>query len=409
MSDPEARSPERQNLIVGAEPELVIRYRDPLASATGHAVIDTLATGIAFGGVRVSPTLDWKHLVPLARGASMRFQLARVSIGGARLGLTYDPNAPDLDDVLGRFLSSLRSLLERSISIGPDLHVSALRLESILDRFELPWRMEAVHRHQGWPAERWYDYQHILDQRTSEDATLRDIQVPYGVAQSVIAMGDFLFRRMPSVAVVGAGPYGTQIARLLQRAGASVVAVSGSSAGIYAVEGLQPDTIRSASDMGTMSLDSAHLYITQDEVFAMPVDVMVLAGAVDSVNIDNVGRIRANLIVEAAANSITRGAEKVLVSRGAAVLPNFAVTMGAVLIADAVLHGRVHTAEDALVQVADQVGTTIHELARLSATLRISLRDAGTRLAFHRWEVLPPPPQSSLSLRHYEHEPPEEL
>src|SRR5579859_3108355 len=102
----ERRGPERSSVVVGAEPELVIHYCDPPTQAKGYVIVDTLAAGVAYGGVRVWPRMNWTDLAALARSATVRYQLARVALGGAKLGLQYDPNAPDVDDVLGRFLSS---------------------------------------------------------------------------------------------------------------------------------------------------------------------------------------------------------------------------------------------------------------------------------------------------------------
>src|SRR6185369_7744715 len=102
----------------------------------------------------------------------------------------------------------------------------------------------------------------------------------------------------------------------------------------------------------------------------------------DAVTVDNVGKLRASLVVEAAARSVSHNAEKVLVARGTPVLPSFAVTMGAVLIADAVLHGEVSDAKAAMPRLTEQVKTTVQEVARLAGTLRISLREAGVRLAY---------------------------
>jgi glutamate dehydrogenase (NAD(P)+) len=383
----ERRSIERIAYTLGSEPELVVRYHDPVCAAIGHVVIDTLATGVAFGGMRIAKNIQWTELAPIARSSTIRYQHARVGLGGARLGLDYDPRAPNLEEVLGRFLTAIRALLGSSVSIGPDLNTPAAMLERVLAQCGLPWRMQAVQQAQGWPVERWTNYQTLLA-ASDEGVLLRDLQVPYSVAESVMAMGEFLFHRQQTVGVVGSGPFGLQIARLLALRGATVVAVGGSSAGVYAAGGLAPYLLNASGP--PRSLDSSHIYITCDELISMPLDVLVLASGPDVVAVENVGKVRAALVIEAAARSISRSAEMVLVARGTAVLPNFAVTMGAVLLADAVLQGQVVKPGEAREFIGHQVHATIRELARLSATLRVSLRDAGVRLAFHRWDVPPP-------------------
>ena len=139
-----------------------------------------------------------------------------------------------------------------------------------------------------------------------------------------------------------------------------------------------------------MTFDRSITYITQEELYALPVDVLVLASAGDGITIDNVGLLRAGLLVEAAPNAITRSAERVLLARNVPVLPTFASTMGGVLLADGVLRGEVTWLTMPPEFVASNVRATVEQLARLSANLNISLREGGIRLAFHRWSTPPP-------------------
>lgn len=382
-------STEHASYTLGPEPSIVVRYHDQVTAAVGHAVIDTSSSGISFGGVRISRNLKWTDLAQIARSGTIRYQLARVPLGGARLGLDYDPDAPNTDEVLGRFLTSLRGFLESSLSVGADRNVPNSRLEAVLERHGLPWRMNAVQRQQGWPRERWNHYQQLLEASDDEGYTLRDLQVAHSVVEAVLALGNFLFHRNQTIGVIGSGPFGTLIARLLSRRGAAVVAVAGGAAGIYCANGLNPELL-DTSNRGQMSIDSSHIYITREELLSMPLDVVLVASGPNVITVENVGRVRATLVVEAANGSISHAAETVLVTRGASVLPNFAVTLGAVLLVNAALQGVVNSLGEALDLITSEVHTTVRELARLASTLRVSLRDAGVRLAFHRWDVSPP-------------------
>jgi glutamate dehydrogenase (NAD(P)+) len=384
MSD-ERRLSDRALLTQGPEPELVMHWHDPVTGAPGYVIIDALSQGVSFGGVRVRRNQQWTDLASLARIGTIRYQLARVPIGGARLGLNYDPEAPDVDEVVGRFLSALRPLMSTVLSVGPDLHLNAPKLDQIIEKNGLPWRMEAVRRSQGWTMDRWHHYNQVLDEVDAEGHTLRDMQVALSAAHATLEMGEYLFHRAQTVAVLGAGPFGTTIARLAAKMGATVVGVGSASAGVYAAGGLNPAVLEAGARV-SLSLDPSHMFITLDEFYSLPVDAIILASN-DAVTIDNVGRIRANLVVEAAARSVTPLAEKVLVARGTPVLPSFAVTTGAILAADALFRGEVTTAEDTRTYIGKNVRTTVKDLARLSTTLRISVRDAGVRVAFHRHDI----------------------
>jgi glutamate dehydrogenase (NAD(P)+) len=350
-----------------------------VSRAAGWLVIDTMSTGAAFGGVRVHPGLRWTELAYLSRLGTLRYQLAKVPLSGARAGLDYSPTAPDFDDVLGRFLSALRPFLSSSLGIGPDANVDGARLDGILAARNLPWRMDAIHRFQGWPRERWQTYLDLMAQRVGE-STLRDIQVARSVAEAVSAAGEVLFRHTQTVAVLGQGPLGIEIARQLVILGQKVVAVGGDT-GVHDESGFDPKGLA-----GLPELPSKHaLYITPDEFWGLQVDSMVLASRPGVLNIDNVGRLRCLLVVEAAARSVDPNAEKVLFARSTPVFPSFAATVGSVLLTDGILSGASTSVEHALSQLSQGVRTTARELLRLSPTLRISVREAGVRLAFHRW------------------------
>jgi glutamate dehydrogenase (NAD(P)+) len=389
MTD-ERRLADRALLTQGPEPEVVVHWRDPITHATGFAVIDTLSQGVAFGGVRIRKNQQWTDLAVLARIGTIRYQLARVPIGGARLGINYDPEAPDVEEVLGRFLCAMRPMLQTNLSVGPDIHVPAPQLERVIERNQLPWRMESVRRSQGWSLDRWKKYNEVLDEVDADGNTLRDLQVALSAVYATMEMGEFLFQRKQTVAVLGSGPFGTQIARLAARAGAIVVGVGSTNAGVYSAGGLNPAVLESGARV-SMSLDPSHMFITLDEFYSLPVDALIIASN-DAVTIDNVGRLRAGLLVEAAARSVSPHAEKVLVARGTPVLPSFVVTTGAVLAADALFRNEASTVEEVRAYIETNVRATVRDLARLSSTLRISIRDSGVRLAFHRRDMPDTPP-----------------
>jgi glutamate dehydrogenase/leucine dehydrogenase len=386
----ERRSPERRAPLLDSEPELVIQFRDPVTRSTGLAVIDTLATGCAYAAVRIQPGVRWTDLAPLARIATVRYQLARVALGGARVALDYDPHASDVDEVLGRFLLALGPQLSLSLGLGPDKHVSATRLDTVLRRNRLPWRMAAVQRSQGWPLARWQNYQHVLEQ-SIDNVLIRDRQIVYSVAQAALTAASIVLQRSPTVCIIGSGDYGGRIANEITNLGANVVGFGNAAMGGYAPSGL-PRAIFSLTDTDPSFDQTLHAvtYITQDELCALPVDVLILANAGDAVTVDNVGLLRTHMVVEATPNAITRSAERVLLARNVPVLPAFASTMGGVLLADGILRGEIVTAEEAAEFVTMNVRATIEQLVRLSATLNIPLREGGVRLAFHRWSTPPP-------------------
>ena len=367
--------------------ELRIEYLDPVTLARGHVVIDSLSNP-AYGGVRTQKELRPDLLMTLARQRTLRYHLAHVPMVGAQLALQYDHDARDFPEVLGRFLDSIRPFLESSMSLGPDANVQPDLLEQVLQQNRLPSRMHVLQNRQGWDGERWQRYQQIIAAPFEYGETVKDVQTAYSVAYAAYTAGTQLALREMSVAVLGAGPFGMRIARYLNRMGAKVVALGDTMAAVHNANGLRKEVLE-ADNLVEVDVTSA-MYITGDEFVSLPVDIIIAASNEDTIAIENVGRLRCGMVVEAAPHSITADAETVLNARGIHVFPSFAATVGPVFLTDGILRSDVGTPADALAHLTRNVQTTAHEVVRLSTSLRISLREAGLRLAFHhRFEKHP--------------------
>ena len=125
---------------------------------------------------------------------------------------------------------------------------------------------------------------------------------------------------------------GTHAAKFLSQAGCKVVAISDHTGAFYAEDGLDiPDAIRHTWDhdrqlTGYKGGDS----ITNEELLALDVDVLIpaaLGGVIDSENVDT---IKAKIIVEGANGPVMAGADAILAERGTVVLPDILANAGGV-------------------------------------------------------------------------------
>jgi glutamate dehydrogenase (NAD(P)+) len=386
----ERRARERQEFVLTPEPQLRITYRDPITPAQGFLVIDTLAPGIAYGGVRIAKELNWKQLAPLARIGTVRYQLARANLSGAKCGLMYDPQAPDRLAVLERFLRSLRPYLDTVVSLGPDVNVSEEELDQVIGRIGMTSRMTAVARAQGWAPAVWDLYRDIMH-RPLLGETVRDLQVPLFTAHAIRNACQMLLPKqpVPRVAVIGIGPFGRRVARLIARQGGSIVALANSEMACHAPEGLSLEQLdRVTEDLDFQGGAEVEL-LTYHEALRVPYDVLVLAGK-QRLGISDVGKVDGRLVIEAAQQTIAPQAEYVLIDRGIDVVPNFAVSIGAIILSDAIRRGVATEVDPLLTHLADRARTTMLEICRLAEGTKISLRDASLRVAFRKWEWLPP-------------------
>jgi len=145
-----------------------------------------------------------------------------------------------------------------------------------------------------------------------------------------------------SIAVQGLGNAGMVIAELLYNAGYKIVAVSDSQGGIYNEKGLDlPKIIQykreNRSIAGIYCRDTvcdleANLSITNQELLALAVDVLVPAALENQITEANAANIKAKYIFEVANGPITSAADDILDSKGIYVFPDILVNAGGVTV-----------------------------------------------------------------------------
>ncbi len=134
------------------------------------------------------------------------------------------------------------------------------------------------------------------------------------------------------VAVQGFGNSGWHFARLAHASGHTVVAVSDSKGGIYNPEGLDIPTLKKQKDTkGTLEAVGAKV-VTNEELLALPVDVLVPAALENVINKSNARTVRAKLVLELANGPIDAEGDEILTKSGVKVLPDILANAGGVTV-----------------------------------------------------------------------------
>ena len=134
------------------------------------------------------------------------------------------------------------------------------------------------------------------------------------------------------VAIEGFGNVGVFAARFLTEAGMKVVAVSDSKGTIYNQNGLpwgKVLKIKKAKGSVINFLNSEKL--SNDQIFTLPVDVLIPAALPDVINATNADQIQASVIVEGANIAVTPEAEAKLLARGVLIVPDIIANAGGVI------------------------------------------------------------------------------
>jgi glutamate dehydrogenase (NAD(P)+) len=341
---------------MGTKPLIELTWNDPESSASGFFVVDTLLRGIAGGGCRMRSGCTPDEVLRLAQTMTLKFALFDVPIGGAKVGINYDPGAPDAGEVLLRFFSVIAPYLRDSYITGPDLGTNETQIFQALQRVGISSPSYAAIQRWGLSPQAQETVRRALALKTN-GMTLDGFITGYGVSVCVL---EALSRknipvRQARVALQGFGSVGGAAARYLAREGARVVAVADLEGTVARREGLDVDLLlNSRNSIGMIDrekLPGDYVLLGPDGWFTEPAEVLIPAAIGDAIDYYKAERINASIIVEGANLPLTMKAEQSLHTRGVTIIPDFLANSAFAYISGALLLGDVGADADAILRL----------------------------------------------------------
>ena len=293
---------------------------------TGYRVQHNVARGPAKGGLRFHPQADLDDVRALAMWMSWKSALVNVPFGGAKGGVTCDPramSAKELEAVTRRFATELESV------VGPDRDIPAPDVGT--NAQVMAWFMDTVSMHAGYsvPGVVTGKPVSIGGSVGRAEATGRGVLITVEDAARRLGFG----LRGATVAVQGFGNVGEAAARLLHAAGARVVAITDIGGGVHEPDGLDvPALGRRFREHGTVAGAPGTQPIENDALFALDVDVLVLAALEGQITAANAGRVRARILAEGANGPVDPSADPILHALGVTVVPDILCNAGGVIV-----------------------------------------------------------------------------
>lgn len=369
-------------------PLLQFTWSDPESSATGYVVVDRLICGIATGGLRTRAGCTMAEVEDLAAEMSLKTALYGLPVGGAKGGLDYPADAPDVDEVRARFLLAIKPLLDSIWATAGDLGTPQARLDAVFAQAGLGTSSMRAPLLRSDDPEAEAERVGRLFEDEDDGLLMADLVGGYGVAEAALqAMTTLELEPGSSRAVVqGFGAMGGSSALYLHRAGVRVVAIA-DAAGLVVntTRGLDVPTLVATRGAGGM-IDRSQLRLDDTEAPAsawLDIDAEVLVPAAVSYTIDetNCDRVRARLIAEAANVPVTPAAEEYLVERGVVVIPDFVANAGAAAWAWWVMFGTVLGPVDSRQMLSAHVRPVVASLMQAWAGGAHSLRTTAREIA----------------------------
>lgn len=293
---------------------------------TGYRVHHNGARGPFKGGIRYAPSVSIWEVRALAMLMTWKCAIIDVPYGGAKGGVMCDPNqlsARELEGITRRFTTELTPVFGPNTDIlAPDMGTGPREMAWITDTYSMNKGITTLSCVTGKDP--------ILGGSLGrKEATGRGVSVitEAALADQKRQVSDSTF------VVQGFGNVGQHFAICITNRGGKVTAVSDVYGGLCNEKGLDipalVDWVRQGNPVSAFSEGQA---IDNEELLALPCDVLVPAALEDQIHVNNAAKVRANMVVEAANGPVTAEADAILTERGITVVPDVLANAGGVLV-----------------------------------------------------------------------------
>jgi glutamate dehydrogenase (NAD(P)+) len=286
------------------------------------------ARGPTKGGIRFHPAETFDTIRALAAWMTWRCAVVDIPLGGGMGGVVCNPkelSPTELERLSRGYVRALGHYMGAATDIpSPDVYTTPQIMAWMMDEYSALVGHNAPGAITGKP----------LPLGGSEGR-------PAAAARG----GMFCIRRAAellgldpagaTIAIQGygnAGRFAHQLA--VETLGARVVAVSDSRGGVYRAEGLDPEEVMAhKQNTGTVvGLGNGARNLSNAELLALDVDVLIPAALEGVIRADNAGDIQARIVAELADGPTSPAADEILFEKGVFVIPDFLCNAGGVTV-----------------------------------------------------------------------------
>ncbi len=291
----------------------------------GFRVQHSGARGPYKGGVRYHPEVDLDEVRTLAALMTWKCALVDLPFGGAKGGVQCNPAAMS-ENELNRLTRRYTQNIAHIIGVNRDIPAPDMGTNAQV----MAWMMDAYGQSHGYtPAIVTGKPVALGGSYGREAATGRGVSMLLGLLCKDLGRQPSL----TSVAVQGNGNVGSWTARLAAKAGFRIVAVSDVEGGTHSANGLDIDALEAHVGAGGAAGDfSGGDRISNDELLALPCDILIPAAIGDAITDANCGSVRASVIIEAANHPLSGVADDALAERGVVIMPDILANAGGVTV-----------------------------------------------------------------------------
>jgi glutamate dehydrogenase (NAD(P)+) len=320
-----------QLLLVNPDKEITVEVAIELDNGQlgifhGYRIQHNAARGPLKGGLRYHPSVDEDDVKSLAALMTWKTAVVDLPYGGAKGGVTCNPasmSAGELERLTRKFIRQIHTDLGPTRDIpAPDVNTDAQVMAWVMSEYSqlhgfapavVTGKPLELHGSQGREAATGLGLVFVIEE------VLKDL------GRSVAST---------TVAIQGFGNVGSHTARLLHERGATVLAVSDVSGGLFDPAGLDIPRLLEHERGRRLLKDYSgeERRISNEELLTLPCDVLIPAALGDVFTADLAREVRASVVVEGANGPTPPKADEIFNDRGVLVVPDILANAGGVTV-----------------------------------------------------------------------------
>ncbi|WP_421827978.1 Glu/Leu/Phe/Val family dehydrogenase [Larkinella sp.] len=293
----------------------------------GHRVIHSTILGPSKGGIRLDPGVTLDEVRALAAWMTWKCAVVDIPYGGAKGGIACNPREMSAGEIERLIRAYTVAMLD---VFGPDRDIPAPDMGT--GPREMAWLMDEYSKSRGMTVNAVVTGKPLVlgGSLGRTEATGRGVTVAALSAMDKLRMNPY----RSSAAIQGFGNVGSFAAELLHERGVTVMAISDVTGGYYNNRGIDIGAALAYrnANKGTLEGFNGAERITNEELLALPVDVLVPAAKEDVITAENADSIQAKMIVEGANGPTSASADDIINEKGIMVVPDILANAGGVTV-----------------------------------------------------------------------------
>lgn len=310
------------------EVSIPIRMDDGrIESFTGYRSQHIDILGPTKGGIRFHPKVTVDEVKALSIWMSLKAAIVNIPFGGGKGGVIVDPSKlseQELETLSRMYIRKITPVIGPQKDIpAPDVNTSAEVMGWMVDEFDQLRGYNIPGMLTGKPVV-------IGGSLGRLEATGRGVVITIREAAKVLGLD----LSKATAALQGFGNVGSMTAKFLHELGVKIVAITDAKGGLYNENGIDiPDLLEFVKDKKNVasSYDKADS-ITNEEMFGLPVDILIPAAIENQVNKETAPTIQAKILAEAANGPTTPEGDRILEEKGTFVIPDILCNAGGVTV-----------------------------------------------------------------------------